>query len=71
MAKEQPIIMQGKVTQALPNVMFRVVLDNGLEILCHSCGKMKKNFIKVIEGDRVEVEMTPYDLTRGRISKRL
>lgn len=72
MAKEKPIEMEGTVIQALPNVMFRVELDkNGAVILAHSSGNIKRNFIKVIEGDRVKVEMSPYDLTRGRISKRL
>lgn len=72
MAKEKPIEMEGIVTETLPNVMFRVELDvNGSVILCTMCGKMQKNFIKVLPGDRVKVEMSPYDLTRGRISSRL
>lgn len=71
MAKEKPIVMQGEVTEVLPNVMFRVRLDNDIIILCTSCGNMKRNFIKVLQGDRVEVEMSVYDLTRGRITKRL
>lgn len=72
MAKEKPIEMEGTVIQVLPNVMFRVELDkNGMVILAYSSGRMKQHFIKVIEGDRVRVEMSPYDLTRGRISKRL
>lgn len=72
MAKEKPIEVEGTVIQVLPNVMFRVELDkSGAVILAHSSGNMKRNFIKVIEGDRVKVEMSPYDLTRGRISKRL
>ena len=71
MAKSQPIIVEGTVTQALPNVMFRVELDNGITILCVASGKMRQNYIKVIEGDRVRVEMSPYDLTRGRIVTRL
>lgn len=72
MAKEKPIILQGEVTESLPNVMFRVKLDiNDQVILCQTSGLMKKNFIKVIVGDRVELEMTPYDMTRGRITKRL
>lgn len=72
MAKEKPIVLQGEVTESLPNVMFRVKLDiNDQVILCQTSGLMKKNFIKVIVGDRVELEMTPYDMTRGRITKRL
>lgn len=72
MAKQQAINVQGTVTQALPNAMFRVVLDDtGMEILCSISGKMRMYNIRVMEGDRVEVEMPPYDLSRGRISKRL
>jgi translation initiation factor IF-1 len=72
MAKQQAINVQGTVTQALPNAMFRVVLDDaGMEILCSISGKMRMYNIRVMEGDRVEVEMSPYDLSRGRISKRL
>lgn len=72
MPKEKPLILEGEVTQVLPNVMFRVLLDStGSEILCYANGNMKHNFIKILEGDRVRVEMSPYDLTRGRISRRL
>lgn len=71
MAKQSSIVMQGRVTESLPNAMFRVELDNGLEILCTLSGKMRMNNIRVIEGDSVKVEMSPYDLTRGRISQRL
>jgi translation initiation factor IF-1 len=71
MAKNNGITTEGVVTQALPNAMFRVDLDNGHNILCVISGKMRHNFIKVIEGDRVKIEMTPYDLTRGRIISRL
>ena len=71
MGKKNLIEVEGVVTQALPNVMFRVVLDNGGEILCVASGKMRQNYIRVIEGDRVRVEMSPYDLTRGRIITRL
>ncbi len=71
MAKQTLIVVEGVVTQALPNVMFRVLLDNGVEILCVASGKMRQNYIKVIEGDRVRVEISPYDLTRGRIVTRL
>lgn len=65
------IVVEGVVTEALPNVMFRVDLENGVNILCVASGKMKLNYIKVLEGDRVRVEMSPYDLTKGRIIARL
>lgn len=72
MAKQSLIEVEGTVVKALPNVMFRVELDmNGATILCQACGNMRRNYIKVIEGDRVKVEMSPYDLTRGRIIQRL
>ena len=72
MAKEKLIEQTGVVLESLPNVMFRVQLDsNGMIILCQSSGKMRKNFIKVLVGDRVKLEMSPYDLTRGRIVARL
>lgn len=71
MAKVDGITVEGIVTQALPNAMFRVDLDNGHNILCVISGKMRHNFIKVIEGDKVKVEISPYDLTRGRIVSRL
>jgi translation initiation factor IF-1 len=71
MAKIEPITVEGVVTEALANAMFRVELENGHVILCVISGKMRSNFIKVIEGDKVKVEMTPYDLTRGRIVSRL
>ncbi len=72
MAKEKAIEVIGEVIETLPNVMFRVRLDcNDAVILCHACGKMRKNYIKVIAGDRVKIEMSPYDLTRGRIVSRL
>lgn len=71
MAKIQPIVVEGVVIEALPNAMFRVELENGVVVLCVASGKMRKNYIKIIVGDRVTVEMTPYDLTRGRIVTRL
>ena len=71
MGKQNLIVVNGVVTQALPNAMFRVDLDNGYNILCVISGKMRRNFIKVLEGDKVRIEMTPYDLTRGRIISRL
>ncbi|MGH7483368.1 MAG: translation initiation factor IF-1 [Longimicrobiales bacterium] len=67
MAKQEPIEMEGKVTEVLPNAMFRVELDNGHEILSTIAGKMRRFRIRVLEGDRVKVEMSPYDLTRGRV----
>lgn len=71
MSKDKNLIVQeGVVVQALPNAMFRVELDNGLTVLCVISGKIRKNFIKIIEGDKVKIEMSPYDLTRGRIVTR-
>ncbi len=67
MPKEELIEFKGVVTEVLPNAMFRVTLENEHEILAHSAGKMRKNRIRVLAGDRVVVEMTPYDLTKGRI----
>lgn len=71
MSKTQPLSAEGVVTEALPNAMFRVELDNGYNILCVASGKMRKNYIKIIVGDKVKIEMTPYYLTRGRIVTRL
>ncbi len=70
MAKEEALEFPGMVTELLPNAMFRVKLDNDHEILAHTSGKMRKNRIRVLAGDRVTVEMTPYDLTKGRITFR-
>ena len=70
MAKDV-IEIEGKILESMPNAMFRVELENGHEILAHISGKIRKNFIRILPGDRVKVEMTPYDLTIGRISKRL
>jgi len=70
MAKEEVLEFEGVVTELLPNATFRVKLDNGHEILAHTSGRMRKNRIRVLAGDRVLVEMTPYDLTRGRITYR-
>ena len=70
MPKEDTIEFQGVVMQLLPNAMFKVKLDNDHEILAHSSGKMRKNRIRVLAGDKVTVEMTPYDLTKGRITFR-
>lgn len=70
MAKEELLEYQGAVTEVLPDSRYRVVLDNGHETLAYSSGRMKKNRIRILEGDRVTVEMTPYDLTKGRITFR-
>lgn len=67
MAKKDAIRLQAKVTEALPNAVFRVELENGHKILAHVSGKMRMNFIRILAGDTVTVEMSPYDLTRGRI----
>ena len=70
MPKEGSIEFQGVVLELLPNAMFKVQLENDHEILAHSSGKMRKNRIRVLAGDKVTVEMTPYDLTKGRITFR-
>ena len=67
MAKEDFLQFKGKVTELLPNAMFRVKLDNNHEVLAHTAGKLRKNRIRVLTGDNVLVEVTPYDLTKGRI----
>lgn len=69
--KEKCIEMQGKVIQALPNATFRVELENGCEILAHISGKIRMHFIRILPGDKVKVEISPYDLTQGRIVYRL
>jgi translation initiation factor IF-1 len=66
-AKEEVITVEGTVVETLPNAMFRVELDNGHRILAHISGKMRMHFIKILPGDKVSVELSPYDLTRGRI----
>jgi translation initiation factor IF-1 len=70
MAKEDVIEVQGTVAETLPNAMFRVQLDNGPKILAHISGKMRMHFIRILPGDRVMVELSSYDLTRGRITYR-
>ena len=71
MASQKEVIkLTGKVVEALPNAQFRVQLENGHIIIAHMSGKMRKNFIRLVPGDTVDVELTPYDLTRGRISFR-
>ena len=67
MPKEEPIQIEGSVVEALPNAMFRVELENGHRILAHVAGKMRMHFIRILPGDKVTVEMSPYDLARGRI----
>ncbi|NLG83467.1 MAG: translation initiation factor IF-1 [Firmicutes bacterium] len=67
MAKQDVIEVEGTVIEPLPNAMFRVKLENGHQVLAHISGKMRMNFIKILPGDRVTVELSPYDLTRGRI----
>lgn len=70
MAKEELVEAEGAVTEVLPNAMFRVLLDNGHEVLAHSAGRMRRNRIRILAGDKVRVEMTPYDLSKGRINFR-
>ncbi len=70
MAKDV-IELEGTIIESMPNAMFRVKLENDHEILAHISGKIRKNFIRILPGDRVKVEMTPYDLTKGRITFRL
>ena len=65
--KEEPIRTEGRMVKALPNTQFMVELENGHRILAHIAGKMRKNFIRIVPGDRVTVEITPYDLSKGRI----
>jgi translation initiation factor IF-1 len=67
MSKEESLRVEGKVTQALPNTEFRVLLENGHILLAHVAGKMRKNFIRIVPGDKVTLELSPYDLTKGRI----
>lgn len=70
MAKQNVIEQDGTIVEVLPNTMFNVELDNGVLLLCHISGKMRMNNIRIILGDRVKVELSPYDLTKGRISYR-
>lgn len=71
MAKEEQIELEGVVQETLPNTMFRVKLDNGHVIIAHISGKMRKHYIRILTGDRVKVEMSPYDLSKGRITFRM
>lgn len=68
--KEDAIVMEGTVTESLPNAMFRVELENGHKVLAHISGKMRMHYIRILPGDKVQVELTPYDLQRGRITYR-
>lgn len=70
MSKEDQIEMEGTVTDTLPNTMFRVELENGHVVIAHISGKMRKNYIRILKGDKVTVQLTPYDLTKGRITFR-
>ncbi|MCD5397319.1 translation initiation factor IF-1 [candidate division NPL-UPA2 bacterium] len=70
MPKGEAIEVEGTVVEPLPNAMFRVELENGHKVLAHICGKMRKFYIKILPGDKVKVELSPYDLTRGRITYR-
>ena len=71
MAKDDVIELEGTILESMPNAMFKVKLENNHEILAHISGKIRKNFIRILPGDKVKVEMTPYDLSRGRITFRL
>ena len=71
MAKEDALEIDGVVQEALPNAMFKVELENGHEVLAHISGKMRKFYIRILPGDKVKVELSPYDLTRGRITYRM
>jgi translation initiation factor IF-1 len=70
LAKEEAIQMAGEVLESLPNAMFRVLLENGHEITCHVSGKIRMHYIRILPGDKVAVELSPYDLTKGRITYR-
>lgn len=70
MAKEESIEMQGKIIDTLPNTMFRVELENGHVVIAHISGRMRKHYIRILTGDKVTVQLTPYDLTKGRITYR-
>lgn len=70
MSKKEVIEVEGTISEALPNTMFKVELENGHEILAHISGKLRMNFIRILPGDKVTIELSPYDLTRGRITWR-
>ena len=71
MAREGSIEVEGKILESLPNAMFRVELDNGHKVLAHISGKMRMHYIRLLPGDKVKLELSPYDLTRGRITYRI
>jgi len=71
MSKEELIETEGKIIEALPNAMFKVELENGHVVLAHVSGKMRMNFIRILPGDKVKLELSPYDLSRGRITFRV
>jgi translation initiation factor IF-1 len=71
MSKDDSIEMEGTILKTLPNTMFRVKLENGHVVTAHISGRMRKNYIRILTGDKVKVEMTPYDLTKGRITYRM
>jgi len=68
--KDDAIVLEGTIVESLPNAMFRVELENGHNVLAHISGKMRMHYIRILPGDKVQVELTPYDLTRGRITYR-
>ncbi len=70
MAKEESIAVEGKIVEPLPNAMFKVELENGHQVLAHVSGKMRMHYIRILPGDKVTVELSPYDLSRGRITYR-
>ena len=70
MAKEQNIEVDGEIVETLPNAMFKVILENGHDVLAHVSGKMRMHYIKILPGDKVKLELSPYDLSRGRITFR-
>tara|TARA_Y100000994_G_scaffold172652_1_gene142364 strand:+ start:244 stop:459 length:216 start_codon:yes stop_codon:yes gene_type:complete len=70
MAKEKNIEVDGEIVETLPNAMFKVILENGHEVLAHVSGKMRMHYIKILPGDKIKLELSPYDLSRGRITFR-
>lgn len=70
MEKEKPLELEGTITETLPNAMFRVELENGHKVLAHISGKMRKHYIRILPGDKVKIEMSAYDLSKGRITYR-
>ena len=70
MPKEEKIIIEGRIIESLPNAMFTVQIEGGHKVLAHICGKMRMHYIKILPGDKVKLELSPYDLTRGRITYR-